>query len=172
MAEAITGVSREKVIQIAREFAENAHKTHGKSMIIIGAGMNHWYHLDMNYRGVINMLMLCGCIGKSGGGWSHYVGQEKLRPQSGLGALAFALDWHRPPRHMNGTSFFYNHSSQWRYEKLSAHELLSPHANKTHFPRAYARLQHSSRACRLATICSTAKPQPTPPLPMKPKQKA
>ena len=81
--EAITGVSREKVIQIAREFAENAHKTHGKSMIIIGAGMNHWYHLDMNSRGVINMLMLCGCIGKSGGGWAHYVGQEKLRPQSG-----------------------------------------------------------------------------------------
>lgn len=66
--EAITGVSREKVIQIAREFAENAHKTHGKSMIIIGAGMNHWYHMDMNYRGVINMLMLCGCIGQSGGG--------------------------------------------------------------------------------------------------------
>lgn len=132
--EAITGVSREKVIQIAREFAENAHKTHGKSMIIIGAGMNHWYHLDMNYRGVINMLMLCGCIGKSGGGWSHYVGQEKLRPQSGWAPLAFALDWHRPPRHMNGTSFFYNHSSQWRYEKLSAHELLSPHANKAHFP--------------------------------------
>lgn len=114
--EAITGVSREKVIQIAREFAENAHKTHGKSMIIIGAGMNHWYHLDMNYRGVINMLMLCGCIGKSGGGWAHYVGQEKLRPQSGWAPLAFALDWHRPPRHMNGTSFFYNHSSQWRYE--------------------------------------------------------
>ncbi|MFW2178299.1 MULTISPECIES: nitrate reductase subunit alpha [unclassified Moraxella] len=132
--EAITGVSREKVIQIAREFAENAHKTHGKSMIIIGAGMNHWYHLDMNYRGVINMLMLCGCIGKSGGGWAHYVGQEKLRPQTGWAPLAFALDWHRPPRHMNGTSFFYNHSSQWRYEKLSAHELLSPHANKTHFP--------------------------------------
>lgn len=132
--EAITGVSREKVIQIAREFADNAHKTHGKSMIIIGAGMNHWYHLDMNYRGVINMLMLCGCIGKSGGGWAHYVGQEKLRPQTGWAPLAFALDWHRPPRHMNGTSFFYNHSSQWRYEKLSAHELLSPHANKSMFP--------------------------------------
>lgn len=132
--EAITGVSREKVIQIAREFAENAHKTHGKSMIIIGAGMNHWYHMDMNYRGVINMLILCGCVGKSGGGWAHYVGQEKLRPQTGWLPLAFGLDWHRPPRQMNGTSFFYNHSSQWRYEKLSAHELLSPHANKSHFP--------------------------------------
>lgn len=132
--EKITGVSREKVIQIAREFAENAHKTHGRSMVIIGAGMNHWYHLDMNYRGVINMLMLCGCVGQSGGGWAHYVGQEKLRPQSGWAPVAFGLDWHRPPRHMNGTSFFYNHSSQWRHESVSAHELLSAHANKNHFP--------------------------------------
>lgn len=132
--EKITGVSREKVIQIAREFAENAHKTQGKSMVIIGAGMNHWYHLDMNYRGVINMLMLCGCIGKSGGGWAHYVGQEKLRPQSGWAPVAFGLDWHRPPRHMNSTSFFYNHSSQWRHETVSAHELLSSHANKSQFP--------------------------------------
>ena len=132
--EKITGVSREKVIQIAREFAENADKTHGKSMIIIGAGVNHWYHMDMNYRGAINMLMLCGCIGQSGGGWSHYVGQEKLRPQTGWAPVAFALDWHRPPRHMNGTSFFYNHSSQWRHEKVSAHDILSAHANKSHFP--------------------------------------
>jgi nitrate reductase alpha subunit len=38
-------------------------------MIIIGAAMNHWYHMDMNYRGVINMLVMCGCIGQSGGGW-------------------------------------------------------------------------------------------------------
>ena len=29
------------------------------------------------------MLMMCGCVGKSGGGWAHYVGQEKLRPQFG-----------------------------------------------------------------------------------------
>ena len=55
---------------------ENAHKTQGRSMVIIGAAMNHWYHSDMNYRGVINMLMMCGCVGKSGGGWAHYVGQE------------------------------------------------------------------------------------------------
>lgn len=109
--EAITGVTREKVIQVAREFADNADKTRGKSMIIIGAAMNHWYHMDMNYRGVINMLMLCGCVGQTGGGWAHYVGQEKLRPQTGWLPVAFGLDWHRPPRQMNGTSFFYNHSS-------------------------------------------------------------
>ena len=77
---------------MAREFADNAEKTQGKSMVIIGAGMNHWYHSDMNYRGIINMLMLCGCIGKSGGGWSHYVGQEKLRPQTGWLPLAFGLE--------------------------------------------------------------------------------
>lgn len=88
----------------------------------------------MNYRGIINMLMLCGCIGKSGGGWAHYVGQEKLRPQTGWLPLAFALDWNRPPRHMNSTSFFYNHSSQWRHETTSAHDILAPGADKSAFP--------------------------------------
>ena len=121
-----TGVKAEMVIQVAREFAQNAHQTHGKSMVIVVAGLNHWYHMDMNYRGIINMLMMCGCIGQSGGGWCHYVGQEKLRPQSGWAPLAFGLDWHRPPRQMNGTSFFYAHTSQWRHEKLGMSEILAP----------------------------------------------
>lgn len=60
---------RAQIISVARQFAENAEKTEGRSMVIIsGAGMNHWYHSDMNYRAVINMLMMCGRIGKSGGG--------------------------------------------------------------------------------------------------------
>ena len=46
--------------------------------------MNHWYHSDMNYRGVINMLMLCGCVGKSGGGWAHYVGPGEAAPADRL----------------------------------------------------------------------------------------
>ena len=129
--EKITGVPRDQVTTIARQFADNADKTHGKSMVIIGAGMNHWYHCDMNYLSIINMLMLCGAIGQSGGGWSHYVGQEKLRPQTGWTALAFALDWIRPPRQQNGTSFFYAHTDQWRYEKLGVDEVLSPLADKS-----------------------------------------
>lgn len=129
--EPITGVKRDVVIQVAREFADNANKTKGRSMVIVGAGMNHWYHMDMNYRGLMNMLIMCGCVGQSGGGWAHYVGQEKLRPQCGWLPLAFGLDWQRPPRHMNGTSFFYNHSSQWRYEKLDVDEILSPLADKS-----------------------------------------
>ena len=127
--EKITGVPASLVTRIAREFADNAHKTRGRSMVILGAAINHWYHMDMIYRGIINILMMCGCVGKSGGGWSHYVGQEKLRPQTGWLPLAFGLDWHRPPRHMNSTSFFYNHSNQWRYEKLDVKEILSPLAD-------------------------------------------
>ena len=127
-AEAITGVPRKHIIAVARGFAENAEKTNGRSMVIIGAAMNHWYHMDMNYRGVINMLVMCGCVGQSGGGWSHYVGQEKLRPQTGWLPLAFALDWARPPRQQNSTSFWYAHSDQWRYETLDAREILSPTA--------------------------------------------
>ena len=129
-AEAVTGVPRAQIVTVAREFAANAEKTQGRSMIIIGAGMNHWYHADMNYRGVINLLMLCGCIGQSGGGWAHYVGQEKLRPQTGWTALAFALDWARPPRQQASTSFFYAHTDQWRYEKLDMAEIASPLADR------------------------------------------
>jgi nitrate reductase alpha subunit len=127
--EKITGVPSADVIRIAQEFARTADKTRGRSMIIVGAAMNHWYHNDMNYRGLINMLIMCGCVGQTGGGWAHYVGQEKLRPQTGWLPLAFALDWSRPPRQMNGTSFFYFNSDQWRYEKLEVKEILSPLAD-------------------------------------------
>ncbi|MBT9590696.1 MAG: nitrate reductase subunit alpha, partial [Thiobacillus sp.] len=129
-AEKHCGVPRADIITVAREFADNADKTHGKSMVILGAALNHWYHNDMIYRGIMNLLMMCGCIGQSGGGWAHYVGQEKLRPQTGWAPLAFGLDWHRPSRQMNSTSFFYAHTSQWRHEKLAASEILSPTANK------------------------------------------
>jgi nitrate reductase alpha subunit len=124
----VCGIRASDVVTTAREFATNAEKTHGKSMVILGAAVNHWYHGDMIYRGIINLLVMCGCIGQSGGGWSHYVGQEKLRPQTGWVPLAFATDWNRPPRQMNSTSFFYAHTGQYRYEKLGIEELLSPTA--------------------------------------------
>ncbi len=127
-AERVTGLARDKIITVAREFATNAEKTNGRSMVILGAGLNHWYHMDMNYRGIMNLLIMCGCVGQSGGGWSHYVGQEKLRPQTGWLPLTFALDWARPPRQQNSTSFWYAHTDQWRYETLTVDEILSPTA--------------------------------------------
>lgn len=128
--EQITGVPAQQVETVARQFADTAAKTEGKSMIIIGAGVNQWYNSDMTYRAAINLLMLCGTIGQPGGGWAHYVGQEKVRPQAGWATLAFASDWVRPPRHMNTTSYFYMHSNQWRYEKVKVDNLLSPLADK------------------------------------------
>ena len=150
--ESITGVPRQQVITVAREFAHNAHKTQGKSMVIIGAAMNHWYHADMNYRGVINLLMMCGCIGQSGGGWAHYVGQEKLRPQTGWLPLAFALDWARPPRQQNSTSFFYAHTDQWRYEKLDLADIASPLVDKQHWGGAM--IDYNVRAERMGWLPS------------------
>ncbi|HUL91351.1 MAG TPA: nitrate reductase subunit alpha [Burkholderiales bacterium] len=158
--EKITGVPRAQVVTVARQFADNADKTHGKSMVIIGAGMNHWYHMDMNYRAIINLLAMCGCTGQSGGGWAHYVGQEKLRPQTGWTALAFALDWARPPRQMNSTSFFYAHTDQWRYEKLSVAEILSPLADAKRYSGSL--IDFNVRAERMGWLPSAPQLQRNP----------
>ncbi len=115
--EAITGVDRGLAIRVAREFADNAAKTHGRSMIALGAGTNHWYHSDLIYRCIINLVILTGSQGVNGGGWAHYVGQEKVRPLEGWSTLAFGLDWMRPPRQHAGTTFFYFATDQFRYEE-------------------------------------------------------
>jgi len=121
-----TGVKAADMERTGREFADNASRTKGKSMVIMGAAINHWYHNDLAYRSIMNLLHMCGCVGQTGGGWAHYVGQEKLRPQAGWAPIAFALDWQRPPRHMNSTSYWYFHTDQWRYETIDADALMSP----------------------------------------------
>jgi len=114
--ESITGVKKEHVIQVAREFADNAARTQGKSMIAMGGGTNHWFHSDQIYRCILNLVLLTGSQGVNGGGWAHYVGQEKVRPIEGFSQIAFANDWTKSPRFMNGTSFFYFATEQFRYE--------------------------------------------------------
>lgn len=114
--ESITGVHKNQVIQIAKEFADNAARTKGKSMIAMGGGTNHWYHSDQIYRCILNLVLLTGSQGVNGGGWAHYVGQEKVRPIEGWQQIAFANDWLRPQRLQNGTSFFYFATEQFRYE--------------------------------------------------------
>ena len=49
-SEKYTGMSRERVIRFAREWATTAELTKGKCTIIIGAGINHWYHGNLMYR--------------------------------------------------------------------------------------------------------------------------
>jgi nitrate reductase alpha subunit len=124
--ETITSVPAAQAARIAREFARNAERTNGRSMIAMGAGTNHWYHSDTIYRAFLALTTMTGCQGVNGGGWAHYVGQEKVRPVTGLQNLAFAFDWHRPARHMAGTSYWYLNTDQWRYEAFGPSELASP----------------------------------------------
>src|SRR5262245_43870756 len=95
-------------------------------MIIMGAGVCQWFHGDATYRAILALLMLTGSMGRNGGGWAHYVGQEKCRPITGWISLANALDWTRPPRTMIGTAYWYMHTDQWRTDGYSADSLTSP----------------------------------------------
>ncbi|MCF8538472.1 MAG: nitrate reductase subunit alpha [Candidatus Nanopelagicales bacterium] len=124
--EEITGVPAAMAERIGREFAQNAEDSGGRSMIIMGAGTNHWFHSDTIYRTFLTLTTLCGTQGVNGGGWAHYVGQEKCRPVTGWAQLAFGLDWSRPPRQMIGTAFWYVQTDQWRYDRLGADLLASP----------------------------------------------
>ncbi|MFE7904254.1 nitrate reductase subunit alpha [Streptomyces albogriseolus] len=122
---AITGVAAEKATRIAREFAANAEESGGRSMIIMGAGTNHWFHSDTIYRAFLTLTTLTGCQGVNGGGWAHYVGQEKVRPITGYSAIATASDWNRPARQMIQTAYWYLHSDQFRYDPFSADTLAA-----------------------------------------------
>ncbi|MFE9689619.1 nitrate reductase subunit alpha [Micromonospora sp. NPDC005806] len=124
--ERITGVPAALAARIGREFARNAERSRGRSLIVLGAGANQWFHSDMTYRAFIALVTLTGCQGVNGGGWAHYVGQEKARPLTGQQHMSFAFDWHRPMRHQAATPFWYLHTDQWRYERVPADELSSP----------------------------------------------
>ena len=123
--EEITSVPGPAVARIAREFAQNALDSGGRSMIIMGAGTNHWFHSDTIYRTFLTLTNLCATQGVNGGGWAHYVGQEKVRPITGWMHLANALDWARPPRQMTQTTYWYMHTSQWRYDQFGADTLTA-----------------------------------------------
>jgi nitrate reductase / nitrite oxidoreductase, alpha subunit len=116
-AEKYVGVDRKTLIKFAREWAVTAERTGGKCTVIIGAGINHWYHANLMYRAAIHGLIFCGCVGVNGGGLAHYVGQEKLAPMESWSAIAFAKDWLPAPRLQNAPSWHYVHSDQWRYER-------------------------------------------------------
>ncbi|WP_029145776.1 nitrate reductase subunit alpha [Microbacterium luticocti] len=122
----ITSVPAEQAIRIGREFADNAERSGGRSMILMGAGTNHWFHSDTIYRTFLALTMMTGCQGVNGGGWAHYVGQEKVRPLTGYNQYAGAADWNRPPRQAIGTAFWYLATDQWRYDGLPANQLASP----------------------------------------------
>ncbi|AIA08366.1 hypothetical protein DC74_7958 [Streptomyces noursei] len=124
--ETITSVPAGAVVRAAREFAHTAEQTRGRCMIVMGAGTNHWFHSDTIYRSFLTLLLLTGCQGVNGGGWAHYVGQEKVRPYAGWQQLQSAADWVRPSRQVAGTPYWYLHTDQWRYDGQDTGTLAAP----------------------------------------------
>jgi nitrate reductase / nitrite oxidoreductase, alpha subunit len=124
-----TGIDRNLVLRVAREWAETAEKTEGKCLFITGSGVLHWYHGGpLIYRAEAVMGVLTGCQGVNGGGFAHYVGTEKIRPFAAIGTLGGAADWGGPSRQMNSTSYFYFHTDQWRYDGMELEPLWAPRA--------------------------------------------
>ena len=114
--EMFTGIGSDTLLQFAAEWIRTAEATKGKCMIIIGAGINHWYHCNLIYRAGQMALALTGCIGKNGGGINHYVGQEKLAPVDSWGAIMSGKDWQGPARLQQTPIWHYLNSDQWRYD--------------------------------------------------------
>ncbi len=73
-ASGITGIDPEEIVKVARAYA--AAKP---AAILMGGGSNHWYHGDLTGRAFALLATLTGNIGRSGGGFSVYVGQYKVR---------------------------------------------------------------------------------------------
>ncbi len=134
--EIFTGVDAKTVLQFAREWASTAEATEGKCSIIIGAGINHWYHANLMYRSGIMALMLTGCVGKNGGGLNHYVGQEKLAPGESWGAIAFAKDWVNAVRLQQAPIWHYINTCQYRYDGKSHDYNLTPENELTNMHTA------------------------------------
>jgi nitrate reductase alpha subunit len=75
--------------RIGREFAQNAEDSGGRSDDHPRRGTNHWFHSDTIYRTFLALITMTGARAVNGGGWAHYVGQEKCRPITGWANLAF-----------------------------------------------------------------------------------
>jgi anaerobic selenocysteine-containing dehydrogenase len=70
----VTHIPADRIVALARAFARTK-----PAAILMGGGSNHWYHGDMTGRAFALLSALTGNIGQSGGGFSVYVGQYKVR---------------------------------------------------------------------------------------------
>jgi anaerobic selenocysteine-containing dehydrogenase len=70
----VTGVDAGMIEKLAIAYA-----TTEPAAILMGGGSNHWYHGDLTGRAYALLAVMTGNVGKSGGGFSVYVGQYKVR---------------------------------------------------------------------------------------------
>ena len=121
-AEKVTGVYRRiRSSQSLGNLPSTRRRPTASSMVILGAGLNHWYHMDMNYRGIINHVDHVR-LHRPVRRWLELI----MSARKNYARKRAGCRWHLastgtgPPRQMNSTSFFYAHTDQWRYETLKA----------------------------------------------------
>jgi anaerobic selenocysteine-containing dehydrogenase len=70
----VTGAPPDMIEKVARAYASES-----PAAILMGGGANHWYHGDLTGRAYALLAVLTGNVGVSGGGFSVYVGQYRVR---------------------------------------------------------------------------------------------
>ncbi len=100
-----TGLPAHEIEALARDLG-----TRRPAMIIHGAGTNHWFHNDAINRAMILLVALTGNVGVNGGGFNHYVGQERVWPEHGFKELSYPKG-PRKQRFQNTTLWTYIHST-------------------------------------------------------------
>ena len=159
--EKITGVPRDQIITVAREFARNAEKTNGRSMVIIGAGheplvphghelpRHHQHAGDVRLRRPIRRRLVALCRpGKAAA--ADRLDAARVRARLEPPAAPDELD----------LGFFYAHTDQWRYETLDVDEILSPTAPAG--PWDGALIDYNVRAERMGWLPSAPQLQQNP----------
>jgi complex iron-sulfur molybdoenzyme family reductase subunit alpha len=101
----VTGLPAREIEAMARDLG-----TRQPAMIIHGAGTNHWFHNDSINRAMILLVALTGNVGINGGGFNHYVGQERIWPEHGFKQLSFPRGPQKQ-RWQNTTLWTYIHSA-------------------------------------------------------------
>ncbi|MCG3179790.1 MAG: Perchlorate reductase subunit alpha [Phycisphaerae bacterium] len=101
----VTGLGATEIEAMARDLG-----TRKPAMIIHGAGTNHWFHNDAINRAMILLAALTGNVGVNGGGFNHYVGQERIWPEAGFKKLSFPRGGAKQ-RWQNTTLWTYIHSA-------------------------------------------------------------
>ena len=126
-----TGLSPRDIAAFARDLG-----TRRPAMIIHGAGTNHWFHNDLINRAMMLLVALTGDVGKNGGGFNHYVGQERIWPEEGFKKLAFP-EGGKKQRFQNTTLWTYVHSSnkdEHRYNGKPIEEYIEESVAKGWMP--------------------------------------
>ncbi|GAA3342055.1 hypothetical protein GCM10020358_35680 [Amorphoplanes nipponensis] len=100
--EPITGVPGAAVARIAREFADNAERSGGRSMILMGAGTQPLVPLRHHLPRHAHPHDADWLSGRQRRRLAHYVGQGEVPPGDRLGAPGLRAGLSRPPRQMIG----------------------------------------------------------------------